>query len=235
MRTEHPRSNVSIDRIPFQRIDASAIRIQRHAQTPSLRLQIRRDAPLIDPLMGIVHEAIIRPPKRHVRYPRLAIGNAHGRVPASRLGSLGHVVHVARLRGVQRRLGRVLVVDALHDVDLPVDGPVGLVGEPEGRPGAAPGGHVAEVDDEEAAVEAAFSLEADGVAWAEGGGGGGDADEGFGGRFATGGVGYQVGVERLQSGRRHVGGDNAVRCLWWLEVAATLFVLRLFRLLLLCL
>ena len=66
-----------------------------------------------------------------------------------------------------------LIVDSLDDVDLPRVGPVGA-GHPEGRPDAASGGrHVFEVEDDEAMGVLGFGGNADGVAAATGGWGGG--------------------------------------------------------------
>mmetsp|Transcript_28729 Transcript_28729/g.60948 ORF Transcript_28729/g.60948 Transcript_28729/m.60948 type:complete len:390 (-) Transcript_28729:897-2066(-) len=202
---ENPRPDVTVHRIPLQRVHPSSIVVQRHAQAPTLALEVRGHTPLVDPLVRIVHEAVLRVPERHVRYPRLPVGYSHGRVPAPRFAPLRDVVHHALPRRVQRRLGRVLVVHPLDDVDLAIDRPVGLVGEPERGPGAAASGHVAEVDDEEASVEAASTLEAEGVAWAPGGGGGGEEDECL---FRCGrvrGVGREgVRVEGLEARRRAV-------------------------------
>ena len=46
---------------------------------------------------------------------------------------------------------------------LTVDGPVGLVREPEGRPRPASRGHVTKVDDEQSAIEPPQALESNGI------------------------------------------------------------------------
>lgn len=119
---------MSICGIPLQRVYPAPIRVQGHAQATSLELNVGGDAPLIDPLMRIVNEAILRISEGHVRDAGFPIRYAHGRVPTAGLAPLRDVVHLTFLRGVQSRLGGVLVAHTLDDVDLAVDGPIGLVG-----------------------------------------------------------------------------------------------------------
>mmetsp|Transcript_3745 Transcript_3745/g.8320 ORF Transcript_3745/g.8320 Transcript_3745/m.8320 type:complete len:292 (-) Transcript_3745:946-1821(-) len=231
MRRKHPRPDMAINRIPLQRIHPTPIPIQRHTQTPPLQLQIGGHTTLIQPLVGIVDKAILSVSKCHIGNARLLIRDPHGGIPRSSFAPLGNVVHPTFLGGMQGGFGGILIVDAFDDVDLSVDRPIGLVGEPEGGPGAASGGHVSEVDDEESAVEAAVAFEADGVAGALGAGAGGEDDEGFGGEvggvwleggYVVGGggggcgVGGEVGVEWFEfgwwvGGRGGVGSSIVVR------------------------
>lgn len=94
------------------------------------------------------------------------------------VGLFARDAHGAAGRGVQRHLVSVVgLVGGLHDVDFAVLGPVGRVGEPQRRPGAAAGGSVADVKDEEAVVVGVFGLYAHREA-------------------ASGGVGDAVGTDR---------------------------------------
>lgn len=74
-------------------------------------------------------------------------------------------IHRAASSGVQSHLVAVLcLVGSLHNVDLPIVGPVGVVGEPESRPCPAAVGSVLNVKDEEAVVVSCPGLDADGEA-----------------------------------------------------------------------
>mmetsp|Transcript_18822 Transcript_18822/g.52582 ORF Transcript_18822/g.52582 Transcript_18822/m.52582 type:complete len:570 (-) Transcript_18822:203-1912(-) len=149
--------------VPFQRVDASALFV--HGLPDGTVPFVDGDASLVVPLVGGVGPAVVGlDGVVKVERARKGVGNPRGGIPVAGPVVPGHVgVHVASLGRVQGRLGHVLVVDGLDNVDLSVVGPDGLVGAPKGRPDSAAGGHLVDVQEDEPVVEAALALQPDGL------------------------------------------------------------------------
>mmetsp|Transcript_30324 Transcript_30324/g.71485 ORF Transcript_30324/g.71485 Transcript_30324/m.71485 type:complete len:601 (+) Transcript_30324:201-2003(+) len=149
--------------IPFQRVDASALFVHGFPDGPVPFVD--GDASLVVPLVGGVGPAVVGLDSVvKVERAGKGVGNPRGGIPVAGPVVPGHVgVHVASLGRVQGRLGHVLVVDGLDNVDLSVVGPDGLVGAPKGRPDSAAGGHLVDVQEDEPVVEAALALQPDGL------------------------------------------------------------------------
>mmetsp|Transcript_57300 Transcript_57300/g.170855 ORF Transcript_57300/g.170855 Transcript_57300/m.170855 type:complete len:281 (-) Transcript_57300:120-962(-) len=125
MRREHPRPHVTVDGVPLQGVYAAALVVQGLPQR--IPLQVDGHAPLVEPLVRVVHIAVLGVTKGHVRDARLFVGNPHGRVPGTRLYTIRDVVHRASLGGVQSGLGHRLVGHALDNVYLSIHRPIRLV------------------------------------------------------------------------------------------------------------
>ena len=82
MRTKHPSPNMGIDRIPFQGIYPTPILVERYAETASLEFEVGGDAALIDPLVGVVDEAVFGVAEGHVGDASLFVGDTDGGVPS---------------------------------------------------------------------------------------------------------------------------------------------------------
>mmetsp|Transcript_20569 Transcript_20569/g.57076 ORF Transcript_20569/g.57076 Transcript_20569/m.57076 type:complete len:396 (+) Transcript_20569:243-1430(+) len=185
VRREHPRPNVPVDGIPLQRKNPPALLVEGPAEGSAPRVD--GDAALVEPLVGVVHVTIPGLPHGRVGDSRLLVRNPHRRIPRPGHGALRDVVHVAPLAGVEGSLGFRLKVDALDDIDLSIDRPIGLVGQPKGGPHPASRRHVADVDDEQSPVESFLALQSDGFSRACIGGSRLEVQEGF----------FRVGVGRF--------------------------------------
>jgi hypothetical protein len=85
MRRKHPSSNVCIRRIPFQGIHSSTIIIKGYTETAPLEFEVGGNAALVDPLVGVVDEAIFGVTKCHVGDTRLFVWNTNSCVPTSKI------------------------------------------------------------------------------------------------------------------------------------------------------
>lgn len=71
-----------IDRIPLQCVHSSSVIVQWDSEAPPLHFHVSGDAALVNPLMGVVDEAVLCEAECHVGDAGLFVWNAYGGVPA---------------------------------------------------------------------------------------------------------------------------------------------------------
>jgi hypothetical protein len=72
------------------------------------------------------------------------------------------IIHVTTLGGMQGRFRFRLIIDAFHNVNFSIDGPVGFICQPKGGPHATTGRHVSDINDKQATIEATFAFQTNG-------------------------------------------------------------------------
>mmetsp|Transcript_11905 Transcript_11905/g.22775 ORF Transcript_11905/g.22775 Transcript_11905/m.22775 type:complete len:218 (+) Transcript_11905:505-1158(+) len=109
--------------------------------------------------MLIVYETIACISHRHIRNTRVGIWDALSRIPTSRHGTKWNIKHVTALRRMQGRFGVRLIVDTFYNINFTIDGPIGFIRQPKGRPYATSCWHVANINDKKSSIKASNSFQ----------------------------------------------------------------------------